>query len=105
MSIGEDTFEFHCKALGIAVEREFRFDPSRKWRADFRANEFLIEIEGGTWNGGRHNRGAGFEKDCEKYNQAAVLGFKVLRFTTGMVKSGEAIKVLQLALGLPINQE
>lgn len=81
------------RAYGVPFEREYRFAPPRKWRADFALVEprVLIEVEGGVWTGGRHNRGKGFESDCFKYNAATELGWRVLRYSTGMVKSGEAI--------------
>jgi hypothetical protein len=56
------------------------------------------EIEGGTWSGGRHTRGSGFEADCEKYNVAAAKGWRVYRFTGAMVKSGIAISTITEAL-------
>jgi len=62
---------------------EFKFHPKRRWRFDF-ANPLLmvaIEIEGGIWNGGRHTTGRGFIADCEKYNEALKLGWKVMRLT------------------------
>ena len=61
---------------------EFKFHPSRKWRADFAipSRRLLIEIEGGAWSGGRHTRGAGFVGDMLKYNAAAILGYRVLRY-------------------------
>jgi len=37
-----------------------------------------VEVDGGTWTGGRHTRGAGFEADCEKLNAAVIAGFRVL---------------------------
>lgn len=46
-----------------------------------------MEIEGGVWSRGRHVRGSGFEKDCEKHNEAAALGWSVFRFTGGMLES------------------
>lgn len=69
-------------------EREFRFHPVRKWRFDFAWPEkkVAIEIEGAVWTGGRHTRGAGYVKDCEKYNAAAELGWVVLRYTTTDLK-------------------
>lgn len=54
-----------------------------------------VEVEGGTWSGGRHTRGDGFEKDCEKYNTAALAGWRVLRFTGAQVQSGIAITVIE----------
>lgn len=61
---------------------EYRFHPVRKWRADFCMPKYhiLIEIDGGTWSGGRHTQGVGFQKDQEKTNAAAICGFWVLRF-------------------------
>ena len=81
----------------IRPEREFRFHPRRLWRFDFAWPEPKIaaECEGGTWANGRHNRGAGFEADCEKYNAATLLGWRVLRFTSEMVNDWRAIDVLR----------
>ena len=74
-------------------EREYRFHPTRRWKFDFcwPSKMVAVELEGGTWTGGRHTRPVGFEKDCEKYNEAAIMGWKVLRFTANMVRSGEAL--------------
>ena len=79
---------------------EFRFDPVRKWRFDYAWPERMLalEIEGGTWTGGRHVRGKGYERDCEKYNAAALLGWKVLRVTTAMMSDGRALACLETAL-------
>lgn len=62
---------------------EYRFHPLRKWRADYcwPLHMLLVEIDGGVWTGGRHTRGAGFIKDMEKLNAAALLGYRVLRYT------------------------
>jgi very-short-patch-repair endonuclease len=107
MSEGSALFELHCKAYGIPFESEYRFDSSRKWRFDLAIHfaKIAVEINGGTWISGRHNRGSSIEKEYEKLNAAAILGWRVLQFTTDSVKSGAAIECLQKALGLPINQE
>lgn len=88
-----------AEQLPVWPEREYRFHPTRKWRFDFAyvAEKIAIECEGGTWQGGRHTRGEGFERDCEKYNTAAVLGWRVLRFTAGMLKR-DPIAVIRAAL-------
>ena len=65
---------------GQPLGMEYRFHPVRKWRSDYVHYEShtLIEIEGGAW-GGRHCRGGGFVKDSEKYFEAAMMGFHVIR--------------------------
>lgn len=55
----------------------------------------MIEVEGGIWSGGRHTRGKGYIGDMEKYNEAAAMGYKVLRFSTEQVKSGLAIQQIE----------
>lgn len=78
----ETSFEALWGVLsGPPLEKEFRFHPVRKWRADFAhlPSRTLIEIEGGIFVNGRHNRGAGFAADLEKYFAASLLGWRVVR--------------------------
>ena len=80
----EAKFALYWGSLGgPELEREFRFHPERKWRADFAhiASRTLIEIEGGIYIQGRHNRPQGFAADAEKYLEAALAGWRVLRLT------------------------
>ncbi|UCC53812.1 MAG: hypothetical protein JSV68_07520 [Anaerolineaceae bacterium] len=39
-----------------------------------------------------------FEKDCEKYNEAALYGWTVIRVTPKMISDGRAIDWLERAL-------
>lgn len=75
------------KSIGVNVTPEYRFHPIRRWRFDFADPALMIavEIEGGTWVGGRHITGSGYAKDCEKYNTATALGWRVFRFTPQML--------------------
>ena len=57
------------------LKRKFRFDYC------YTKHKLAIEIEGGIWINGRHNRASGFIKDMEKYNIACILGYRILRFT------------------------
>jgi very-short-patch-repair endonuclease len=68
---------------------ELRFHPERMWRFDFAFEEqkIAIELEGGIWNNGAHTRGSHFNSDCEKYNEATILGWKVLRYTTDTIQN------------------
>lgn len=95
-------FMLQLKAENIHFEAEHKFHPKRKWRADFiipTAPNILVEIEGGAYIGGRHVRGKGFEADIEKYNEAALMGFKLLRGTTKHVRNGYLIDCVKRALG------
>lgn len=76
---------------------EYRFDLIRKWRFDFAWPEFktAVEQEGGTFVNGRHNRPRGYSSDCEKYNCAQMLGWRVFRFTADMIADGRALECLQ----------
>jgi hypothetical protein len=124
-SVAEQTLVVQLEQAGIPFEREYEFAPEewcrangflspkrnlpRKWRADFMfgpnfawpvRGRYLIEIDGGSWVAGRHTRGKGFEADLEKLNAAALLGYRVLRFTPAMVEDGRALEVIRQALGL-----
>ncbi|WP_445403247.1 DUF559 domain-containing protein [Acinetobacter vivianii] len=96
-SEGELILMRDLRALGIGFEPEYKFHPTRKWRADFLISNtrILIEVEGGIWSQGRHTRGTGYIGDMEKYNAAAILGFQVLRFSTQQVKSGLAVQQIE----------
>lgn len=102
LSPGEEEFALHCKAYGLEPVREYQFCTGRKWRFDFAFpgdKLVAVEIEGGIWSNGRHNRAAGYAADLEKYNQASFQGWHVYRFTTDMVKSGAAIDLIRKVLG------
>ena len=97
----EEQFLLFLKSENIELpRREFRFHPTRRWRADFAwvDEKLLVEIEGGNWSHGRHTRGAGFEEDCIKYNAAALLGYTVLRFTGNLVENGYAVECVKIFL-------
>jgi very-short-patch-repair endonuclease len=63
-----------------------------------------VEVEGGSWIHGRHVRAKGFEADCEKYNTAVLLGWRILRFTTAMVESGLAISAVKAVFQMQLSE-
>lgn len=71
----------------FTLESEFAFKKGWRWKFDFCHKEARvgIEMEGGTFTEGRHVRGKGYRGDCEKYNQAVMMGWKLLRFTSDML--------------------
>jgi len=88
-------------AIGIpAPEREFRFHPTRQWRFDFAwpASLFAVEVEGlvprfgrdGEERQGRHQTIQGAQGDLEKYAEAVLLGWRILRVSQKDVESGRA---------------
>lgn len=66
---------------------EYRFHPKRLWRFDvaFPGRLLAVEVDGGVWTGGRHTRGAGYQKDIEKLTTAYLMGWLVIRVTPDMV--------------------
>jgi very-short-patch-repair endonuclease len=83
------------------MEREYRFDPTRRWRFDFAwpPEDVALEVEGGVWIAGRHSRGAGMVNDMEKYNTAALQGWRILRVTPKDMENGQAMVWLEGILG------
>lgn len=79
---------------------QYRFAPPRRWRFDLCWREAMVvcEVEGGVWTQGRHTRGSGFIGDMEKYNEAAVLGYLLVRVTYAMIADGSAVAVIKRAL-------
>ena len=99
----EDLLLMQIRAIGLPDPiTQFKFAESigRKWSLDFCWPDLklAVEVEGGIWSGGRHTRGKGFEEDCRKYNTLQQMGCRLLRFTGDMIKSGEAINLIEQVL-------
>jgi hypothetical protein len=79
---------------------EFRFHPSRRWRFDWAwpAHRLALEVEGGIRDNGRHTRPLGFLADMVKYNQAAALGWRLLRCTPGTLTRDATLSLVRKAL-------
>jgi very-short-patch-repair endonuclease len=68
--------------------REFYF---HRWRFDFAWPKLkvAVEIDGGTFTGGNHVRGVGYQRDCKKNNKAQLEGWVVMRADREMVAGHE----------------
>lgn len=89
----------------VRVELEYEFHDKRKWRIDIAVwsnlddTKIAIEIEGGIWQSGRHNRASGFLKDIEKYNELTMHGFMLLRFTHTNHDHNDIFKSIKYLIG------
>lgn len=83
---------------GEEFVRELRFFPGRQYRFDFALTylKFAVEIEGGTFVHGRHNTGIGLSDDCDKYNQATLRGWAVIRLTTKQLGKDRIAETIDL---------
>lgn len=100
------TSQILTNMTGVAWEAEYRFHPIRKWRFDYACPQFKIAIEqeGGIWTKGRHLTGKGFLADMEKYNEATVMGWHLLRYAPNQMlneKTFEQIRRLISILNQP----
>lgn len=89
-----------CRAAGLPEPiPEYKFHPLRKWRADhcWPIHKLIVEIDGGLFVQGRHSRGAGQLKDMEKLNAAAMLGYRVLRYSPSQIER-ECLRDLRIML-------
>ena len=100
----EGRFALYWRGLnGPELKREFVFHAERKWRADFAHVESrtLIEVEGGIFikGGGRHNRAAGFIADAEKYLEAFLAGWNVVRLTEAQITAPNVERIIGCVTG------
>lgn len=96
MSSAEREFFFYLKALAppaliSQLAYNYRFHSKRKWRFDFALPDvrIAIEIEGVFYDGrtSRHTTAIGYSQDCEKYNNAVLAKWWILRYTNYQIRS------------------
>ena len=81
-------------------EYKFALVRGRHWRFDWAWPRYRValETEGGVWIGGRHTSGAGFVEDMAKYNEAAILGWIVLRCLPNELGSATTYDLIRRAI-------
>lgn len=75
--------KYHLDQTGLKIEEEYVFSTERKFRFDFCIikKKIAFEYEGIFAGKSRHTTIQGYTTDCDKYNLAAVEGWRVLRYT------------------------
>lgn len=93
----EEDLAFQIKAVGLPeFQRQYKFHPDRDWKLDFYLDGWGIEVQGGGWVQGRHNRNPiTMGKDFEKFNACSELGLRLLLFTGEQIKDGTAIAQIE----------
>jgi len=94
------------KVLRVKPEIEYKFHPTRKWRFDFAVPELMLAVEyegiykrsSDKTRKSRHTTVGGYRNDCEKYNEAVLLGWRVLRITADMLNDDTALDQISRAL-------
>ena len=98
---GEELFLIQVAEAELETpQSEHKFLDKRRFRFDFAWPDRLlaVEIEGGVWVGGRHNRGKGYENDCDKLNLSQLEGWLLLYVTTTHIARGDAAELIRKAL-------
>lgn len=77
----EEDFEHALNVFGIKYEKKFQFKSTKHWRFDFHLIEhrILVEISGGPWSGGRGGSLKNKAWSLDRYDDAAEMGFTVVR--------------------------
>lgn len=86
-----------------APVEEYRFHATRRWRLDLAWPDLkvAVEVEGGVWMQTETGRGKGhahpkrFLQDMDKYNAAALDGWRVFRVTPQQVNNGKALALVE----------
>lgn len=86
---------------GRGVRARLKMNDLRDWEFDLAWPErkLAVEVDGGIWTQGAHVRGAGYTSGCEKANAAQLYGWRVLRIVPQWIESGEALNLIEKALG------
>lgn len=87
---------------------EFIFHAKRKWRFDWAWPELKIavEVHGGGFVNGGHNRGRAMMADLEKLRAAILLGWRVFPFLVQEIEENPVgcIETIEAALEAPVHK-
>lgn len=95
----EDSLDAQLRAMSINLERQYRWMPNRKYRADFAhpKTRLLVELDGAA-----HRIKGRFDDDIRKSQDALLCGWRLLRISTRQVRTGEAADVVRRAIDMVV---
>lgn len=86
---------------GMKVMREYRFHPTRRWRFDYAFPDYKVAVEfDGLFGGKAHTSVRMVAKDSEKMNQAALLGWIVVRVNSQSLRDQSGYRDIEQAIAL-----
>ena len=92
-------------SMGLpAPVAEHRFHPTRKWRMDYAwpTQRVALEVDGGLFVNGGHNRGAQMKLTMEKENAAATMGWRFLKCEPRDLCKRETLEAIKAALAFQL---
>lgn len=100
LAIKKDIINTLSKYDTVIEEQIFNriMDTKRRFRADYFCPNLrlIIELNGGQWVNGRHNRGGkSYETDLLKINLAQRNNYQIWQYTYEMISRGELKKDLE----------
>jgi hypothetical protein len=90
-----------CRDAGLPEPvAEWEFSGHGAWRADYAWPEYALalEVNGGAWVNGRHNRGSHTMDEHRKMNQYAMEGWRVIYTTPKRLLTQETVEMVRRAL-------
>lgn len=97
----EDILVKQLEKAGMPLPRRQCTEPwkgtGRRFRGDlcYLSDRLIVEVDGGTWSGGRHTSGGGYRRDCVKRALATIAGYRYINATSDQVKDGTALRWIQ----------
>lgn len=100
-----DTLLLHIRACGLlpVPTREYQPFPDRRYRLDLAWPHvrWFVECDGGEFLRAVARRHGG-PRDCERWNDLMLAGWRGLRFTGSQVTSGRAIHMVAQLFGCKV---
>ncbi|MRT38764.1 hypothetical protein GJV03_16470 [Acinetobacter sp. RIT698] len=93
----DETLHQELSDLLIGYERKLQPIHTKNWRFDFHIVKLrlLVEIEGGSWSGGRSGKLSNKAWSVDRYDKTEELGYKIERFHPDQILSGYVINWIQ----------